>query len=79
MARKYTKMEPLVDIARERHSPRKTYGEIAASCGLEMKQVKKLMDGSKVGRACWQPDTSRAPRDAPIRSRSARKPNSTRS
>ena len=44
MARKYTKVERLVEIVRERHNQGETYGEIAASYGLEMKQVKKLME-----------------------------------
>ena len=35
MARKYTKVEQLVEIVRERQNQGETYGEIAASYGLE--------------------------------------------
>ena len=44
MARKYTKVEQLVEIVRERHNQGETYGEIAASYGLERQQVKSLME-----------------------------------
>ena len=44
MARKYTKVEQLVEIVRERHNQGETYGEIAASYGLERRQVKSLME-----------------------------------
>ena len=44
MARQYTKVEQLVEIARERHNQGETYGEIAASYGLERRQVKSLME-----------------------------------
>ncbi len=44
MARKYAKVEQLTEIVRERHLQGETYREIAASLGLEMKQVKKLME-----------------------------------
>lgn len=43
MARKYTKVEQLAEIVRERHCQGETYGEIAASYGLEKKQLKQLM------------------------------------
>ncbi len=43
MTRKYTKVEQLVEIVRERHNQGETYGEIAASYGLERRQVKSLM------------------------------------
>ena len=44
MARKYTKVERLVENIRGRHNQGETYGEIAASYGLEKKQIKKLME-----------------------------------
>ena len=44
MARKYTKVEELAEIVRERHQQGESYREIAVSYGLEMKQVKKLME-----------------------------------
>ena len=44
MARKYTKVEGLAGSVKERHDRGETYGEIAASMGLEKKQVKKLME-----------------------------------
>ena len=44
MARKYTKIEQLAEIVRERHKKGESYREIATSYGLEMKQVKKLME-----------------------------------
>ena len=44
MARKYTKVEQLRGIVRERHEQGETYGEIAASYGLEKKQIRKLME-----------------------------------
>jgi len=44
MARKYTKVEGFAGIAKERHEQGETYGKIAASMGLEKKQVKKLME-----------------------------------
>ena len=44
MARKYTKVEELGEIVRERHQQGESYREIAVSYGLEMKQVKKLME-----------------------------------
>ena len=44
MARKYTKVEQLSGIVRERHEQGETYGEIAASYGLEKKQIRKLME-----------------------------------
>ena len=44
MARQYTKVEQLVEIVRERHNQGETYGEIAASYGLERRQVKSLME-----------------------------------
>ncbi len=78
MARKYTKVEQLVEIVRERHNQGESYGEIAASYGLERRQVKSLMD-SEGRNECWQVDTSRVPRDVPTRRRSAKKKNSTRS
>jgi len=34
MARKYTKVEGLAGIVKERHEQGETYGEIAASMGL---------------------------------------------
>lgn len=43
MARKYTKVESFAGIVKERHEQGETYGEIAASMGLEKKQVKNLM------------------------------------
>lgn len=43
MTRKYTKVGQLVEIVRERHNQGETYGEIAASYGLERRQVKSLM------------------------------------
>ena len=44
MARKYTRVEHLAEPVRVRHQQGETYGEIAADLGLEMKQVKKLME-----------------------------------
>ena len=44
MARQYTKVEQLVEIVRERQNQGETYGEIAASYGLERRQVKSLME-----------------------------------
>ena len=44
MARKYTKVGQLVEIVRERHNQGESYGEIAASYGLERRQVKSLME-----------------------------------
>lgn len=44
MARKYTKVEQLSEIVRMRHEQGETYGEIAASYGLEKKQIRKLME-----------------------------------
>ena len=44
MARQYTKVEQLVEIVRERHNQGESYGEIAASYGLERRQVKSLME-----------------------------------
>ena len=44
MTRKYTKVGQLVEIVRERHNQGETYGEIAASYGLERRQVKSLME-----------------------------------
>ena len=44
MTRKYTKVGQLVEIVRERHNQGETYGEIAASYGLERGQVKSLME-----------------------------------
>ena len=44
MTRKYTKVEQLVEIVRERHNQGESYGEIAASYGLERRQVKSLME-----------------------------------
>lgn len=43
MGRKYTKVESFAGIVKERHEQGETYGEIAASMGLEKKQVKNLM------------------------------------
>ena len=44
MARKYTKVEQLAEIVRERHNQGETYREIATGFGLEKKQLKKLME-----------------------------------
>ena len=44
MTRKYTKVGQLVEIVRERHNQGESYGEIAASYGLERRQVKSLME-----------------------------------
>lgn len=44
MARNYTKVEQLAELVRTRHDQGETYGEIAASYGLEKKQIKKLME-----------------------------------
>mgnify|MGYP002735192440 CR=1 FL=1 len=44
MARKYTKIEQLAENVRTRHEQGETYGEIAASYGLEKKQIMKLME-----------------------------------
>ena len=44
MARKYMKIEQLAEIVRERHQQGESSREIAASYGLEMRQVKKLME-----------------------------------
>lgn len=44
MARKYTKIEQLAENVRTRHEQGETYGEIAASYGLEKKQIRKLME-----------------------------------
>ena len=44
MARKYRKIEQLAEIVRERHQQGESYREIATGYGLEMKQVKKLME-----------------------------------
>ena len=44
MARKYTKIQQLAEIVRERHRQGESYRIIATSYGLEMKQVKKLME-----------------------------------
>ena len=44
MARKYTKVEQLTEIVKERHDQGETYGEIATSLSLEKKQVQKLME-----------------------------------
>ena len=43
MARKYTKVEQLSGIVRERHEQGETYREIAISYGLEKKQLQQLM------------------------------------
>lgn len=44
MAKKYTKVEQLTEIVRERHHQGESYSEIASSYGLEKKQLKKLME-----------------------------------
>ena len=44
MTRKYTKVGQLVEIVRERHNQGESYGEIAASYGLERRQVKSQME-----------------------------------
>lgn len=44
MTRKYTKVEQLAEIVRERHDQGESYREIATSYGLEKEQVKKLME-----------------------------------
>ena len=44
MARKYTKVEQLAEIVRERHNQGETYREIATDFSLEKKQLKKLME-----------------------------------
>ena len=40
MTRKYTKVELLIEMVRARHEQGETYGEIAASYGLEKKQLR---------------------------------------
>ena len=47
MARKYTKVEQLTEIVKERHDQGETYGEIATSLGLKKKPAKK---GANAGR-----------------------------
>ena len=44
MARKYTKVEQLSEVVKARHQQGETYGEIAASLGLEKIQLKRLME-----------------------------------
>ncbi len=44
MTRKYTKVEQLAEVVKQRKEQGETYGEIAASYGLEKKQLKKLME-----------------------------------
>lgn len=44
MAIRYTKVEHLVETVRKIQNEGKTYGEIAASIGMEKRQVKKLME-----------------------------------
>lgn len=44
MAIRYTKVEHLVETVRKLQNEGKTYGEIAASIGMEKRQVKKLME-----------------------------------
>lgn len=44
MTRKYTKVEQLAEIVRERHDQGESYREIATSYGMEKEQVKKLME-----------------------------------
>ena len=44
MASKYTNVEKLTKIVKERHDQGETYGEIATSLSLEKKQVQKLME-----------------------------------
>ena len=78
MARKYTKVEQLAEIVRERHRQGETYSEIAASFGLEKKQLKQLMERQRRNE-CWQQDTSRVPRDVPARNRPAKMQNNTMS
>ena len=43
MPRRYTKVEELADTVRTRHEEGETYREIAASYGLEKKQLQQLM------------------------------------
>ena len=62
----------MVEIVRERHNQGETYGEIAASYGLERQQVKSLMERQRRN-DCWQLDTFRVPRDAPAKNRPAKK------
>ena len=44
MVRKYTKVEQLAEIVKARYHQGETYGEIAASFGLEKKQLRNLME-----------------------------------
>ena len=44
MARRYTKVAELAEVVRTRHEQGETYAQIAASYGLEKKQLKKLME-----------------------------------
>ena len=41
MARKYTKVEQLAEIVRERHNQGETYREIATGFGQEKKQLRQ--------------------------------------
>ena len=44
MPRRCTKLEELAEAVRTRHEQGETYAEIATSCGLEKKQLRKLME-----------------------------------
>lgn len=77
MARKYTKVEQLTEIVKERHDQGETYGEIATSLGLKKKQVQKLMERREERSECWPLDTFRAPRGTHARSQLAKKQNRT--
>ena len=79
MTRKYTKVGQLVEIVRERHNQGESYGEIAASYGLERRQVKSLMERQRRKERMLAAGYISRPKGAPTRSRSAKKENSTRS
>ena len=79
MARKYTKMEQLAEIVRERHRQGESYRIIATSYGLEMKQVKKLMERERRKERMLAAGYIPRPKGRPARNRPAKKPNSTMS
>ena len=79
MARQYTKVEQLVEIVRERHNQGETYGEIAASYGLERRQVKSLMERQRRKERKLAAGYISRPKGRPTGSRTAKKENSTRS
>ena len=79
MARKYTKVGQLVEIVKERHNQGETYGEIAASYGLERRQVKSLMERQRRKERMLAAGYIPRSKGRPAENRSAKKKNSTMS